>query len=368
MAERLASQLGRRVLVVDRRPYVGGNAHDRVNEHGIRVHDHGPHLFHTNADEVFEYLSQFTEWTPYEHRVLASVRGHLVPIPINRTTLNTLYGLELDEAGAAAFLADRAEPVAYVSTSEDTVINAVGRELYELFFRGYTRKLWGLDPAQLHASVAGRIPTRTNDDDRYFTDRHQALPRGGYTAMFEQMLNHPNISVSTATDFAAVRDDLDYDELVWTGPIDAYYGHRFGPLPYRSLTFEWETVQTPGGGFHQPVTQVNQPSEDVSHTRVVEYRHLDPSAPALDVSTITYEHPSAEGDPFYPVPRVENRELYHRYEHLSAGDPHVTFVGRLARYQYLNMDQVTAQALKAFGELAARMGGAPPPEVGARRG
>jgi UDP-galactopyranose mutase len=354
MAERVASQLGLSVLVVDRRPYVGGNAHDRVDpQTGLRLHDHGPHLFHTNAAHVVEYLSQFTEWRPYEHRVLASVDGQLVPIPINLDTVNRLYGLELDSAGMEAFLAERAEPVAEVRTGEDAVVARVGRDLYERFFRGYTRKLWDRDPSELAASVTGRIPTRTDRDDRYFTDSHQALPAEGYTAMFERMLEHPRIEVATSTSFEDVRDGVRFGHLVWTGPIDDYYERCFGPLPYRSLGFEWETVATPGGTLVQPVSQVNFPSEDVPYTRTVEYRHI--TGQTAEVSTISRELPTDEGDPFYPVPAPENRELYHRYSALAERDPEVTFVGRLARYQYLNMDQVTAQALVTFERVRGRI-------------
>jgi UDP-galactopyranose mutase len=356
MAERAASQLGRRVLVVDRRPYVGGNAHDRVDEEtGLWRHDHGPHLFHTNAPHVVEYLSQFTEWRPYEHRVLASVDGQLVPIPINLDTVNRLYGLELDPAGMEAFLAERAEPVAEVRTSEDAVVARVGRELYEKFFRGYTRKLWARDPSELAATVTGRIPTRTDREDRYFTDHHQALPADGYTAMFERMLDHPLIEVATSTSFDDVRDQVSFGHLVWTGPIDDFYERSFGALPYRSLHFEWETVPTPGGGLLQPVAQVNFPSESVPYMRSVEYRHI--SGQTAEVSIVSRELPSDEGDPFYPVPAPANRDLYRRYAALAERDRDVTFVGRLARYQYLNMDQVTAQALTTFEGARDRIAG-----------
>src|SRR5947199_1185768 len=239
LAERLASQHGARVLLMDRRPHIGGNAYDEPNEAGILYHKYGPHIFHTNSEQVWNYLSQFTEWRPYEHRVRAFVRGKLVPIPINRTTLNLLFDLDLTtDAEAADYLASRAEPVDEVRTSEDVVINAVGQELYELFFRGYTRKQWGLDPSQLDASVAARIPIRSDDEDRYFTDAFQAMPRDGYTRLFERLLESPRIDVRLSTDFAAVRDRVDHELLVYTGPVDDYFGHRFGRLPYRSLHFE----------------------------------------------------------------------------------------------------------------------------------
>jgi UDP-galactopyranose mutase len=345
MAERIAAVRGLRVLVIDRRDHIAGNAFDARDEHGVLIHRYGPHVFHTNSEKVSDYLSRFTAWRPYEHRVLADVGGRHVPMPINRTTLNALYGLDLrTEEDAAAFLAARAEPRERVHNSEDAVVAKVGRELYETLFRGYTRKQWGLDPSQLHAQVCARIPVRTNDDDRYFGDAFQRMPADGYTALFERLLDHPLIEVRTGTEFEDVRES--YDHLVWTGPIDEYYGRRYGALPYRSLRFETETRATLDGSLLQPVAVINHPGEDVPYTRVTEYRHL--TGQRHTASTLHYEYPSAEGDPYYPVPRPENRELYQRYAALAAREKNVTFVGRLARYQYLNMDQVVAQALSSF--------------------
>jgi UDP-galactopyranose mutase len=352
MAERLAEGLGARVLVVDRRNHIAGNAYDYVDDHGVLCHRYGPHIFHTNAPHVAEYLSRFTAWRPYEHRVLADIDGQLLPVPINRTTVNGLYGLSLDSDDAMnAFLAERAEPRERIENSEDAVVAKVGRDLYERFFRGYTRKQWALDPAQLHASVCARIPVRTNVDDRYFTDRFQNIPADGYTAMVARILDHENITVMTGVDFDAIRDEVAWRHLVWTGPIDAFFGHRLGHLPYRSLRFEHVTRATPDGELLQPVAQVNFPSEDVGYTRVTEFRHI--SGQAHGVSTLAYEYPTAEGDPYYPVPRPENRERYARYQKLATGRNDVTFVGRLARYQYLNMDQVVAGALAEYARRLA---------------
>ena len=353
LAERMASQLGHRVLVIDRRDHVGGNAYDYVDEHGVLVHRYGPHIFHTNAEKVVEYLSNFTEWLPYEHRVVAEVDGKLVPIPINRTTINELYGLSLEtDAEVEAFYAERAEKIDYIRNSEDVVVAKVGRDLYEKFFRGYTRKQWERDPSELHASVCARIPTRTNTDDRYFNDAFQKMPAAGYTAMFENILDHPGIEVRTSTEFDEVRDSVDYGHLVYTGPIDGYFGHCFGKLPYRSLEFEFRHEETPDGGLVYPTGTVNFPSGEVSFTRITEYRHLTGQL-SHPSSTLHVEYPRSEGDPYYPIPNDETRALYRRYEALAAQQPDVTFVGRLARYQYLNMDQVTAQALQAFERLAA---------------
>ena len=349
LAERLASQHGARVLIIDRRNHVGGNAYDEEDEAGILYHKYGPHIFHTNSDAVVDYLSQFTEWRPYEHRVLASVRGQQVPIPINRTTLNMLFdaNLETDEE-AAEYLASRAEPVDEIQTSEDVVINAVGEELYRLFFRGYTRKQWGLDPSELDKQVTSRIPTRTNTDDRYFSDTFQAMPLNGYTAMFERMLDHPRIERELGVDFRDIKDRAYEiaDHIIYTGPIDEYFDFRFGKLPYRSLRFDHQTLEQE---WFQPVAVVNYPSEDVPFTRISEYKHL--TGQQHSRTSITYEYPSAEGDPYYPIPRPENQELFKKYEALADETGNVTFVGRLATYRYYNMDQIVGQALATFRRM-----------------
>jgi UDP-galactopyranose mutase len=354
LAERLATVGGKRVLLLDRRDHIGGNAYDYVDEHGVLVHRYGPHIFHTNSGKVVDYLSRFTDWRPYEHRVRAWVDGQLVPIPINRTTVNELYGLNLrTEAEVEAFYAQRAEPIEYVRTSEDAVVSKVGRDLYEKFFRGYTLKQWNRDPSQLHASVASRIPTRTNTDDRYFTDDFQKMPAEGYTAMFARMLDHPLIETRLSTDFFEVRDELRCGHIVFTGPVDRYFDRCFGELPYRSLEFELRSEPTPGGGLLQPVGTVNEPGAEVPYTRTTEFRHL--TGQRLETSTLIVEYPRDEGDPYYPIPSDETRTLYKRYEALAAGEDGVTFVGRLARYQYLNMDQVTGQALSTYAKLAERL-------------
>ncbi|MBB6575456.1 UDP-galactopyranose mutase [Xanthomonas arboricola] len=347
LAERLAAGLGKRVLVVDRRPHIGGNAYDFHDDAGVLIHRYGPHIFHTNAQRIVDYLSNFTQWRPYEHRVLAQAGEQQVPIPINMTTLNRLYSLQLtSEEDAAAFLASRAEPVADIQTSEDVVINQVGRELYETFFQGYTRKQWGLDPSQLDKSVTSRVPTRTNDDDRYFTDTFQQMPLHGYTRMFERMLDHPNIKVMLNTDYRDIRDELDYDQLVYSGPVDEYFDYCYGKLPYRSLKFEHSTVDQE---HFQSVATVNYPAEDVAYTRITEYKHL--TGQQHSKTSLTHEYPSAEGDPYYPIPRAENAELYRRYERLAAETPNVTFLGRLGTYKYYNMDQVVGQALALFKRI-----------------
>jgi len=348
LAERLASQLNLRVLVVERRAHIGGNACDRHDDHGILVHPHGPHIFHTNSADVFNYLSQFTAWRPYEHRVRASVDGQLLPIPINLDTVNRLYGLSLSSMDLPDFFARHAEPISDIRTSEDMVVSKVGRDLYNKFFRGYTRKQWGLDPRELDASVTARVPTRTTRDDRYFTDTYQAMPLHGYTRMFERMLSHPNIKLMVNTDEREIRHLVPWRHMVYSGPIDAFFDHRFGKLPYRSIRFEHVTL--PQARF-QEVGTVNYPNEH-PYTRVTEFKHL--TGQAHPMTSLVYEHPTDEGEPYYPIPREDNAAVYRKYRDEAEKLHDVTFVGRLASYQYYNMDQVVAQALKVFKSLAPR--------------
>ena len=348
LAERLARVLGQRVLVVEKRPHIGGNAYDRFNDDGILIHPYGPHIFHTNSADIFEYLSQFTQWRPYQHRVLASVDGQLVPMPINLDTINQLYGLNLTSFEVEKFLESVAEKKDSVKTSEDVVVSKVGRELYNKFFRGYTRKQWGLDPSELDASVTARVPTRTNRDDRYFTDTFQAMPLHGYTRMFEKMLDHPNIKVMLNTDYREVAELVPWRHMIYTGPVDAFFNFKYGKLPYRSLEFRHETV--PQERF-QPVGTVNYPN-DYGYTRISEFKHI--TGQSHPKTSVVYEYPRAEGDPYYPVPRPENAELYRKYEAEADAVDNVTFVGRLATYKYYNMDQVVGQALAAFKRLEKR--------------
>jgi UDP-galactopyranose mutase len=349
LAERLASQAGKKILIVDKRSHIGGNAYDHYNDEGILVHKYGPHIFHTNSRQVFEYLSNFTEWRSYEHRVLASVDGQLVPIPINLDTVNKLYGLNLTSFQLEEFFASVAEKKEYIRTSEDVVVSKVGRELYEKFFRGYTRKQWDLDPSELDKSVTARVPTRTNRDDRYFTDTYQAMPLHGYTRMFEKMLSHPNIKIMLNTDYREIQQIMPYREMIYTGPVDAYFDFRYGKLPYRSLEFKHETLNQPN---YQPTGTVNYPNEQL-YTRITEFKYL--TGQEHPKTSLVYEYPRAEGDPYYPVPRPENAEVYKKYKELADATPGVHFVGRLATYKYYNMDQVVAQALSIHEKISTKL-------------
>ena len=338
------------ILVVDRRNHIAGNACDVKDSHDILIHQYGPHIFHTNSERIFNYLSQFTEWRPYEHRVRGVVDGKEYPFPINRDTLNQLYDLDLDEQGAADFFEKVREPKAQVKSSEDVVLNSVGRDLYEKFFLNYTKKQWGLDPSELKAGVAARIPTRTNSDDRYFTDTYQAMPSDGYTAMFENILKHPNIQVQLATDYKDwLKQDRQYDHVVYTGCIDEFYDCRFGKLPYRSLRFEHQHLADTE--HYQSVGTVNYPN-DFDFTRITEFKHL--TGQQHLATSIVREYPTAEGDPYYPIPRDENEVLLKKYKALADEEKNVTFVGRLAEYRYYNMDQVVGAALNAVDKILER--------------
>ena len=346
LAERLATKLDARVLIVEKRPHIAGNAYDFYNDQGLLVHKYGPHIFHTNSRKVFDYLSRFTAWRPYEHRVQTSVDGQLVPMPINLDTLNKHYGLNLNCSQVEEFLASIAEPKEKIVTSEDVVVSRVGRELYTKFFRNYTRKQWDLDPSELDASVTARVPIRTSRDDRYFTDQYQAMPLHGYTRMFEKMLDHPNISVMLNTKYSDIEDELSFRQLIFTGPVDEYFNYCYGKLPYRSLRFEHQTHDR---RTFQPAAVVNYPNEH-PYTRVTEFKYL--TGQEHEKTSIVYEYPMSEGDPYYPIPQPQNAELYARYKALAEALPRVHFAGRLATYKYYNMDQVVAKALVTYRRIS----------------
>jgi UDP-galactopyranose mutase len=349
LAERLATRSNKKVLIIDKRSHIGGNAYDHYNEEGILVHKYGPHIFHTNSKDVFDYLSQFTEWRSYEHRVLASVDGQLVPMPINLDTINKLYGLNLTSFQLEEWFESVAEKVPVIRTSEDVVVSKIGRELYEKFFKNYTRKQWAMDPSELDKSVTSRVPTRTNRDNRYFTDTYQAMPLHGYTKMFENMLAHPNIKIMLNTDYREIMNVIPYKEMIFSGPVDEYFDYKFGKLPYRSLEFKHETLNTE---TFLPTAVVNYPNEH-AYTRITEFKYLTGQKHAK--TSVVYEFPRSEGDPYYPVPRPENAELYNKYKKLADQTPNVHFVGLLATYKYYNMDQVVAQALTLYKKITEKV-------------
>lgn len=353
---RLLADDGARVLIIDKRDHIGGNAYDYVNEHGVLIQKYGVHAFHTNSEPIWNFLSRFTEWTPYEHRVLASVDGKLVPFPINAETLRALRDKPFPEP--------RERHITHPANAEEQCLATIGRPLYEMFFEGYTTKHWGCHPRELDASVTARLPFREfSTDDRVFTDKYQAVPKDGYAAMFERMLDHPGITRRLSFEGRMTPMGLVFPRemtpdgfiagsmlwtgpMAWTGPIDEYFKNQFGPLPYRSLTFHHQTVP---GGLRQPCAQINYPALWQPFTRTIEWRHI--TGQECDATTITTEFPSGEGEPYYPIPAPENRALYERYAALAREQKNVLFIGRLATYQYLNMDQVVGQAMAAHRRL-----------------
>jgi len=344
MAERLASQLNKKVLVVEKRNHIAGNAFDEFDDYGILVHRYGPHIFHTNSKEVFDYLSQFTQWVPYEHKVLAKIGDELYPIPINRLTINKLYNLNLktDEEVKNYFESVK-EKRFPILNSEDIIVNQVGKDLFEKFFKHYTKKQWNLEPNELSPSVCGRIPVRTNDDCRYFTDKYQFIPKDGYTKMFEKILNHKNIEVILNTDYKSFINTIKFDKMIYTGPIDYFFDYKFGKLPYRSIRFEFRNLLQ---DQFQETAQINCVDCSVEYTRVIEHKLL--SQQNSGTTTISFEYPQKEGEPFYPVPTEENRNKYLQYKKEADKKNQIIFCGRLAEYQYYNMDQVVANTLKIF--------------------
>lgn len=347
MAERLASQFNKKVLIVEKRNHIGGNAYDEYDEHGILIHKYGPHIFHTNSKKVFEYLSMFTEWRFYEHKVLANNQGELFPIPINRITINKFFGINLKtEEEVKRFLLTKAEKRFPILNSEDIIINQVGRELFEAFFKNYTKKQWNLFPHELSPSVCGRIPVRFNDDCRYFTDKYQFMPKDGYTKMFEKMLSHKNIEIVLDTDYKNITDTNKFDKLIYTGQIDSFFDTMHGELPYRSIRFEYENLDTE---FYQGSAQTNYVDQNQEFTRVIEHKYL--SGNKSNVTTLSREFPQIGGEPYYPIPTDMNRKLYLRYKQEAEKLKNTIFCGRLAEYQYYNMDQVVANSLILFKKL-----------------
>jgi UDP-galactopyranose mutase len=348
VAARALADLGTKIVIFEKRQHIGGNAHDCYDKNGVLVHTYGPHIFHTNSERIVRWLSRFTDWRFYEHRVLAQVDGAFYPIPINRTTINTMYGLAYDEAGIEKFLEMQRQRISEIKSSEDVVLNSVGIDLCNKFFRGYTKKQWGIDLSELSPGVAARIPTRFTDDDRYFSDSYQFMPSDGYSKLFARMIDHPNIELQLGVDFLQNRSRARSDALIYTGPIDEYYDYRFGKLPYRSLEFVHEHI--PGADLVQKVGTINYPNEH-EFTRITEFKHL--TGQKIVGTSIVKEYPKSGGEPFYPIPREENDTLYRKYKELSDDESNVYFVGRLAQYKYFNMDQVVGASLALASQIAS---------------
>lgn len=350
LAERYAS-LGKKVLVIEKRDHIAGNCYDFIDDNGILVSKYGAHLFHTNEEDVWEYINQFSEFYDFEHKVIAKVDGKLVPIPVNITTVNELFGLDIStEAEMKQWLDENREPYETPQNGREAALNKVGPVLYEKMFRHYTKKQWDKYPEELDASVLDRIPVRSNYDDRYFSDKYQALPLGGYTQMFDKILDHPNIEIMLNTDYFDVKDEVTgYDKLFYTGPVDRYFNFRHSledKLEYRSINFVTETVDA---DFFQENSVVNYPGEETGYTRIIEYKHFGNQK--SDKTTIVKEFTTDEGDPYYPVPNPKNQAIYEKYKAETEKLLDVHFVGRLANYKYFNMDQAFKNALELFYSL-----------------
>jgi len=348
MAERIANVLDEKVLVVERRSHIGGNVYDSYNEDGILIHNYGPHIFHTNDQGVYEYLSTFTRWRDFWHRVLTYVDGNLVPMPITVETINKLYNLNLNCFEVEEFLKKQAVDIAEVKTSKDVALSKVGKDIYEKIFENYTKKQWGIDPAELDTSVISRIPVRTNRDTRYFNDRYQGMPLYGYTRMCEKMAANKNIKILLNTDYREIINDITYDILIYTGAVDEFYNYKYGKLAYRSIRFVFETYDMEK---YQEAPVVNYPN-DYDYTRITEYKQL--TGQVHHKTTISKEFPYDGGEPYYPFPTAEHKKLYEKYAADMAKEKNVIFLGRLAEYRYYNMDAVVRRALDEFEKLKSR--------------
>jgi UDP-galactopyranose mutase len=351
LAERYAS-INKKVLIIDKRNHIAGNCYDYINEEGILVSKYGAHLFHTNDEEVWQYVNRFSDWYDWEHKVLANVDGKLVPVPVNITTVNELFGQHIsNETEMRHWLDEHRSHLDMPANGRDAVLSKVGKELYEKMFRHYTKKQWDKYPEELDASVLNRIPVRTNFDDRYFTDKYQALPKGGYTKLFEQILSHPNITIKLEKDYFDLKDSIgqNYDKLFYTGPIDRFFDFKFSldeKLEYRSINFVTETINAP---FFQENSVINYPGTEVDFTRIIEYKHFGHQQ--SDKTTIVKEYTVAEGEPYYPVPNQRNQRIYEQYKKEAESLTDIYFVGRLANYKYFNMDEAFKNALQLFNKL-----------------
>ena len=350
LAERYANA-GRKVLVIEKRNHIAGNCYDYIDGNGILVSKYGAHLFHTNYEDVWDYVNRFSDWYPWEHKVLAKVDGQMVPIPVNITTVNTLFGCSIEtEEEMNEWLARNTLPIENPANGEEAALSKVGPVLYEKMFKHYTKKQWDKYPDELDASVLNRIPFRTNHDDRYFSDVYQALPKKGYTELFRNMLDHPNIEVVLNIDYFDISDQIEgYEKLFYTGPIDRFFDFKHSledKLEYRSINFVSETVEQP---FYQENSVVNYPGEEVEFTRIIEYKHFGNQQ--SQKTTVVREFTTDEGEPYYPVPNPKNQQIYERYKTEADKLVDIHFVGRLANYKYFNMDQAFKNALDLFADL-----------------
>lgn len=342
IAERIANVLNEKVLVIEKRGHIGGNIYDSYNEDGILIHNYGPHIFHTNDKEVYDYLSQFTPWNDFWHRVLTQVDGNLIPMPITVETINKLYNLNLSCEEVEEFLKKKSKQIDEIKTSKDVALSKVGQDIYEKFFENYTKKQWGIDPGEIDTSIISRIPIRLNRDTRYFSDKYQGMPKYGYTKMCENMIQNKNIKLLLNTDYKEIIDEIEYEKLIYTGPTDYFYDYKYGKLAYRSINFVFETHDKED---YQPAPVVNYPN-DYDFTRITEFKKL--TFQEHKKTTILKEFPCNEGEPYYPFPTKEWKNKFALYQEDMKKEKKVLFLGRLAEYRYYNMDAVVRSALNLF--------------------
>lgn len=343
------AESGYTVDIIEKRNHIGGNAFDEHDEKGILVHRYGPHIFHTNSLRIWQYLNQYTSWNNYVHKVQVQTGGENYPFPINLKTINKIYQKNLTESQAIEFIKSLTEPISEIKTSEELIISTVGRKLYELFYLNYSIKQWGIHPSKLKSSVAARIPFRTNNEDRYFTDRFQGLPSDGYFKLFESILAHDQINIFLNTPFDQSYLSAGYSHIVFTGPIDQFFEYRFGQLGYRSIHFEHTHLPIER---YQETGTVNFPNENL-YTRITEFKHL--TGQQHIGTSIVREFPSDDGEPYYPIPTEENENIFKKYSSLASNIENITFVGRLAEYRYYNMDQAIGSALSAAKKISAKL-------------
>lgn len=348
LAERISTQLNKKVLIIEKRKHIGGNCYDEYDINGILIHRYGPHLFHTNSEKVINYLSGFTKWRKYEHRVLAKYKSEYYQIPINITTVNKYFNINLKtEKELKDFfnlIRIKKNPI---KSSEDFVLSKIGYDLYESFYKYYTIKQWNIDPSYLAPNVCERLPIRYNKDNRYFDDKFQCIPLNGYTSMFKNLLDNKNISIMLDSDFYKLRDKIKYGKLIYTGPIDDFLGNIFGKLPYRSIKFLFENYKK---NNFQIAPQINYVELKDKFTRVVEYKQI--TGQSNISTTVSFEYPIKDGEPYYPIPNQDNILLHKKYLNLAHRTfTNVLFCGRLAEYKYYNMDQVVARALHIFEKI-----------------
>jgi UDP-galactopyranose mutase len=348
LAERLAAD-GKHVTLIDKRSHIGGNCYDYRTDDGILVHKYGPHIFHESDAAIIEYVSRFTEWTDYRHKVVALHRGDYFPVPMNRTSVSQFFGVDLaTEDDVRDYLESKRIHGIEIGNSRDVVVSRFGEELYEAFFRHYTKKQWDLYPEELDKTILERLPIRYDDNPYYFDDAFQGLPKEGYTRMFEAMVDHPNIRLELGTDFADFDRPKKYSCIVFTGRIDQYFDQRFGRLQYRCIDFRFERIPETA---YQPYPVVNHPGPECDYTRTTEFKHFYGMTDPIGATVVCTEYPSWEGEPSYPVLNAANLDLFRHYAELAACEKDVVFAGRSGTFRYLNMNQAVSESLKLFEEI-----------------